>query len=76
MIYRIYDEFLSCLCGSEPFKRGEENSLHFLSCLCGSERQVGGFANLAWFLSCLCGSEREGIASITYRIFSELPMRQ
>ena len=32
-------DFLSCLCGSEPFRFELQGSVPFLSCLCGSEHK-------------------------------------
>ena len=63
------DNFLSCLCGSEPGAGPAHCPSAFLSCLCGSELSYCGERITFDFLSCLCGSERITKAELARRVF-------
>ena len=52
-----FNDFLSCLCGSELCTQGKIEFIKFLSCLCGSEPSNVLTQKARKFLSCLCGSE-------------------
>ena len=53
----VLQSFLSCLFGSERWRRKKTGGHYFLSCLFGSELSIALARLAALFLSCLFGSE-------------------